>query len=213
MTMEQKIAPATPFQAKIGRPVLCSTVEITADRILLRPISDRYAWQIFDNFTAEVTRYMVPQPSDRMEDTLKFIKNSLEGMERGENLQFVILDKKSSEFLGCCGLHGHGNPTTPELGVWLKIAAHGSGCGREAIAALVQWAEQHLRYEYLTYPVDRGNIPSRKIPEALGGEIFEEALCPRQDGRFLDIVIYRIYPRGAEEEHGSFELSTGITAV
>ena len=207
MTMEQRIAPATPFQSKIGQPVLCSAVEIAAERVLLRPISEGDAWEIFDNFTAEVTRYMFPQAPDRLDETLEFIRTSLAGMERGENLQFVIVNKKSGEFLGCCGLHGHGNPTTPELGVWLKIAAHGSGCGREAIAALVRWAERHLHYEYLTYPVDRGNIPSRKIPEALGGEIFEEALCPRQDGRFLDIVIYRIYPRGAEEENGSFELT------
>lgn len=202
--MEQTIAPATPFSAKTGFTFLCSEVEISAERILLLPISEKYTREIFCNFTAEVTRYMVPQPGGRIEETLEFIKKSLEGMEREENLQFVIVDKKSGEFLGCCGLHGHGNPATPELGIWLKSAAHGNRYGKEAIMALVQWTDGHLQYDYLTWPVDRDNIPSRKIPEALGGEIFEEALCPRQAGGFLDVVIYRIYPGSGEK---AFSLS------
>ena len=196
--MEQKIAPATPFEAKVGQTFLCTKVEIATERILLLPISDNYAGEIFQNFTTEVTRYMFPQPPGRIKETLEFISTSREGMRRGENLQFVIVDKKSGEFLGCCGLHGHGNPAMPELGIWLKVTAHGNGYGKEAIIALVQWADHYLKYDYLTYPVDRDNIPSRKIPESLGGEIFEEALCPRQDGEFLDILIYRIYPGSRE---------------
>ena len=195
MTMENKSAPATPFQAKSGQSILCTGVIIPTGRLLLRPITERDTWQIFENFTPEVTRYMVPQPAERVQETIQFIRRSLAGMERGENLQFVIVDKASGEFLGCCGLHGHGTPQTPELGIWLKTAAQGNGYGKEAITAVVQWAEQHLQYDYLTYPVDRDNIPSRKIPEALGGEIFEESLCVKQDGGCLDVLIYRIYPQ------------------
>ena len=193
--MEQTSATATPFLAKAGSTIRCTETEIAAERILLLPISEKYATEIFQNFTAEVTHYMVPQTPGRIEETLAFIGNSLENMKRGENLQFVIVDKESGEFLGCCGLHGQGNPTKPELGIWLKISAHGNGYGKEAIMALVQWADRHLQYDYLTYPVDRDNIPSRKIPEALGGEIFEETLCTKQDGGCLDVVIYRIYPQ------------------
>jgi len=210
MNREQTIVPATPFMPKAGHTFLCGEVEIAAERILLRPISEKDAGEIFQNFTAEVTRYMSPQPPARFEETLAFISNALEGVRREENLQFVIVDKKSGEFLGCCGLHGHGNPVTPELGIWLKISAHGNGYGKEAIIALVQWADRYLKYDYLTYPVDRDNIPSRKIPESLGSEIFEEALCPRQNGGFLDILIYRIYPGSGEK---AFELNAAIPAV
>ena len=195
MTTDQKDpAPPTPFLTKTGRAILYTGVIIPAGRVLLRPISERDTWQVFENFTDEVTRYMVPQPSDRVEDTVQFIRRSLAAMERGENLQLVIVDKASAEFLGGCGLHVKGAPRTPELGIWLKAAAHGSGYGKEAVTALVQWAEQNLLYDYLIYPVDRDNIPSRKIPEALGGEIFEETICSRQDGENLNILIYRIYP-------------------
>ncbi|MFN2139024.1 MAG: GNAT family N-acetyltransferase [Candidatus Promineifilaceae bacterium] len=193
MSTNEAFVPVTPFQAKPGRAFRCSEVEITAERVRLLPISEDYAREIFKNFTPEVTYYMVPQPADCIDDTLAFINNARRGMEREENLQFVIVDKASGEFLGCCGLHGHGCPTTPELGIWLKEVAHGRRYGREAITAVKRWVDEHLRYSYLTYPVDRENIPSRKIPESLGGEIHEESLCPTRDGRFLDIVIYRIY--------------------
>lgn len=204
MTIEQALRQATPFLAKAGRTFLCSEVEIEAERIQLLPISEKYAPDIFENFTAEVTRYMVPQPAGQISATLAFISSSRSGMARGENLQFVIVHKASGEFLGCCGLHGQGCPQTPELGVWLKIAAHGHGYGREAITALKAWIDHHLRYIYLTYPVDRDNIPSRKIPESLGGEIYEEALCPTHDGRFLDVLIYRIYAQEREQEESPF---------
>jgi ribosomal-protein-alanine N-acetyltransferase len=185
----------TPFYVKTGQEILCTGVIISAGRILLRPISEGDTWQVFENFTADIARFMVPQPPERVQDTVQFIRRAMTGMERRENLQFVIVDKNSGEFLGCCGLHGHGTPKTPELGIWLKATAHGSGYGQEAIAALISWAEQHLVYDYLVYPVDRKNVPSRKIPEALGGEIFEETICRRQDGGRLDVIIYRIYPQ------------------
>ena len=199
MSSEQRSTPATPFEGKAGQPINCMEVEIASKRLLLRPISEVYAEEIFLAFTPEVTRYMVPRAAFHIEETLGFINNAMAGMRRGDNLQFVILANESREFLGCCGLHGHGSPTTPELGIWLKVAAHGNGYGKEAITALVDWAESHLQYKYLIYPVDRVNIPSRKIPEALDGQIFEETQCATQEGGYLDIVIYRIYPRNAEE--------------
>ncbi len=193
MNTEQKSEPA-PFEAKADRSFVCTEVEIVAHRILLSPISEAYAQEIFRNFSSAVTRYMDPKPPDRIEETLDFIRSSRDGMKRGDKLQFVIIGRKSGEFLGCCGLDGHEKPKTPELGIWIKIAAHGNGCGKEAIFALKQWADRHLIYDYLTYPVDRTNIPGRKIPEALGGEVFREEQCPTQDGRILDIIAYRILP-------------------
>ena len=199
MKTEQKSALPTPLVAKAGNPFVCTEVEIVTNRILLRPISEKYAQEIFLNFSSEVTRYMAPKSPYRIEDTLDIIRRSRDGMKRGDTLQFVIINKTSGEFLGGCGLSGHGKPKTPELSIWLKIAAHGNGYGKEAIIALKQWADRHLRYDYLTYPVDRANIPSRKIPEALGGEVFKEEQYPTPAGRVLDIVIYHILPTEGKE--------------
>ncbi|MEH2435865.1 MAG: GNAT family N-acetyltransferase [Nostoc sp.] len=84
-------------------------------------------------------------------------------------------------------------PHTPELGIWLKKSAHGHGFGREAIHVLKDWVDKNLEYNYLSYPVDKRNIPSRKIAESLRGKIFREFQQINKSGYLLDEVEYRIY--------------------
>ena len=42
------------------------------------------------------------------------------------------------------------------------------------------------------YPVDRRNIPSRRIPESLGGVVKEEYEKENRSGKILDLVCYHI---------------------
>ncbi len=73
---------------------------------------------------------MYVKTSETIEDILKFIKVSIEKMKKGEELQVVILDKITNEFLG----HGGINKLkidTPEQGIWIKKEAHASlDCNR-----------------------------------------------------------------------------------
>ena len=105
---------------------------------------------------------------------------------------FAILSKKKGEFLGCCGLHGEGKIRTPELSIWLKKSAHGSGYGREAIQTLMNWSRNNIDFDYFIYPVDRKNIASSKIPESLGGEIMAELKVETPNGKILEEVVYKI---------------------
>ena len=111
---------------------------------------------------------MYPQTPRRIQETEAFIRESRIGLEMANNLQLIILRKGTEEFLGCTGIHNL-DSRFPELGIWLKLSAHGEGLGMETIVALKKWADEHLDYDYLKYPVDVRNYPSRKIPEALGG--------------------------------------------
>ncbi len=113
-------------------------------------------------------------------------------MENKSDLVLVINDISTGEFLGVCGLHGKNNPKEPELGVWLKKSAHFQRYGREAIYYLVKWTQENIVLNYLTYPVDRDNIPSRKIAEYLGGEIFREEVKKSMSGAMLNEVSYKI---------------------
>ena len=168
-------------------------VEIQTERLKLVPISMQWKMDCFLEFTPEITTYMFPAPSKDPSGVEKFINESLEGLKDGTNLQLVILKRDSDEFLGCAGLH---QPHTrhPELGVWVKKSAHGQGYGREAMTALKKWADDHIDYEYILYPVDRDNISSRKIPESLGGKVHETYDKKSESGRMLHTVEYRIYP-------------------
>lgn len=169
-----------------------TSLRIEADRIILWSIQESHAPEIFQELTPEITRYMSPKPAGRIEETLSFIYESVDGMRRGRDLILTITKKESGEFLGCCGLQGKGNPRTPELGVWIKKSAHGNKYGREAIMALALWAVETIDFDYAIYPVDKANIASRKIPEALGGVIFEERKVRTRSGGYLDEVVYKI---------------------
>lgn len=164
---------------------------IETERLLLVPISRKYAEIIFKEFTPEITAYMAPDSPEKIEDTYEFIDSALDRMAKGNNLQLVILDKTNNEFLGCVGLH-HIDTKTPELGIWTKKSAHGHKYGREAIAGLIDWARKNLDFDYLLYPVDKRNIPSRRIPESLGGIIIREVKKPVQSGKILDEVEFKI---------------------
>jgi ribosomal-protein-alanine N-acetyltransferase len=176
---------------KTGQIVICPD-EIAGPRLLLKPIAAEYAAEIFQEFTPEITTYMMPRSPSHISETEQFIALACEQRKTGKDLGFVILDKLSNEFLGVCGLHGTHNSKQPEVGLWLKKAAHKKGLGREAVSVLKDWCEQTLDVEGLVYPVDRRNQPSRKIPEALGAKVVSEKKEANMSGGELDELVYLI---------------------
>ena len=178
-----------PAEAAPDAPSIPSPIRTL--RLVLAPIDRSYADDIFRFFTPAVTRYMYPKPPEALSETLAFIDGSVTTNTSGRSLQVVVLDGATHEFLGCAGLHGIDTPR-PELGIWIKEAAHGHGYGLEAIAGLVDWARANLSFEYLSYPVDKRNAASRRIPERLGGIAVREMKELNKSGFELDEVEYRI---------------------
>ncbi len=184
-----------PFEFQ-DKPLDLSNIAIDASRVRLRAVNHEYANEIFQNFTPEITKYMMPAPAREISETKCFIESALSGFESGDDFHFVICLQVGGGFLGICGLHERGRPMEPEVGIWLKKAAHGNGYGFEAIVALKTWVESHLEFEQLIYPVDRRNIPSKRIPERLGGKIIEERKVISMTGAELDEIVFAI-ERGA----------------
>jgi [ribosomal protein S5]-alanine N-acetyltransferase len=180
------------FQYLTSEPEDLLAIEIIGERIKLAIVSNNCEEDIFQEFTDKITIYMFPNPAKDIGITHEFITQSREAIAAGYNLQFVILSKATSEFLGCVGLHGEQNVRTLEIGIWLKKNAHGSGYGREAVHLLVKWTMENVDIDYLIYPVDRRNIPSRKIPESLSGRVVSEFEQTTPTGKYLDMLIYRI---------------------
>jgi len=130
-------------------------VEISTNRLLLKPISMIYKADIFVEFTDEVTTYMYPRPAEDISETESFINDSILGMKNENHLILVIIQKDSQEFFGCAGIHRI-NSNHPELGIWLKKSAHGNGYGLETVTELKKWAEENLKYRYLVVTVHGG---------------------------------------------------------
>lgn len=167
-------------------------VIIETPRLKLVPISDKYASEIFKELTPEITTFMFPRSPEKIEETLEYIHSVYPKLKNGEELNLTILNKETGEFLGGGGIHNT-NTKTPEFGIWIKKSAHGNKFGQEAIKGIKDWVDQNLEYEYLRYPVDKRNIPSRKIAESLGGVIGKEYTKINQSGNTLDEVEYWIY--------------------
>lgn len=165
-------------------------IKIESERLVLVPITLEYADDIFRYFTKDVTKYMYPKPPEDINETKEFIDWSINGMKNGTNIQLVILDKNTNEFIGCAGLHSIDK--VPEFGIWTKKSSHGNGYGKEAIHALYDWACDNLKFEYITYPVDKRNAASRNIPESIGGVVKKEYKHVNQSGYELDEVEYHV---------------------
>jgi [ribosomal protein S5]-alanine N-acetyltransferase len=170
-----------------------SITQINGERVILKPISMEYAEIIFCEFTSAVTKYMYPKPSELIGETENFIQEAIQQRVEGTDLILLILSRVTSEFLGICGLH-EVHTDTPEFGIWIKTSTHRNGFGREAIQLLKTWADRNLNYKYFIYPVDKRNIPSRKIPESLGGKVVREYEKMNLSNTLLHILEYRVYP-------------------
>lgn len=170
------------------------------ERIKLLSINPAYAEEIFKEFTADIIRYMLPKAPEHISETEAFISASQKGMREAYEVVTIIVDKASGEFLGCCGLHGKGRLRTPEFGIWLKRSAHGNHYGGEALRTLGSWAMKNIDLDYVVYPVDRMNVPSRKIPESLGGIIVHEKMVPTMRDGFLDEIVYKIEPKALKRD-------------
>lgn len=171
---------------------MLNQVTIISKRLKQVAISMEYAEDIFKSFNKDITTYMYPKPADTIDETISFINSSIESLNEGTDLQLVILNRETNEFLGCSGLHNI-DGKEPELGIWIKKEAHHNGYGIEAMSAMLEWARENIDFEYIIYPVDKRNYASKRIPESFNGAAIKEYKTVNLSGDELDIVEYRIY--------------------
>lgn len=169
-------------------------VKIKSKRIKLVPTSDIYAQEMHNEFTPEITKYMMPKALENIEETHDYLKTTKSRMEKGDDLILTILKNENNEYLGQCGIHKL-KSLTPSFGIWIKKSAHGNNYGKEAIQLAKDWCDKNLNYKYITYPVDKRNIGSRKIAESLNGVIKKDYKTKNESGFMLDEVEYWIYPK------------------
>ena len=171
-------------------PNLCCTTIFT-ERLTLKPVSSSYEDDLFYGLTDEVARYLVFQPTGDIEDTRDFIRRSREEMEAGMSLKTVILNRTTGTFLGYANLRFI-DTREPKVGIWLSESAQHKGFGRETVAALRDFADTNLDYDFLSYPVATENPASRKLAESLGGIVAHTGTFTNSRGEVHDEVTYHI---------------------
>ncbi len=166
-------------------------MNIETNRLLLSPVYEEHTKYIFKYFNEKVITYMFPGIPKDISETREIVQKFIEQRKNNTDYVYAITLKTSQEFIGLVGLH-HLRDKIPELGIWSKIEAHGNHYGREAIGGILKYAE-HLGIKKLCYPVDRRNIPSKKIALFYGGKLvtaYKEVKTP--DNRILEEEIYEI---------------------
>ena len=169
---------------------------LETDRLKLMPPDLKYTEDIFNEFNEQITTYTDYPPNESLEATRDVILKFQKARADGEELFFVITDRETGEFLGCCGFHDM-KEEQPELGIWIKVEAQGNKYGREALEAVKKWADENHEYDYIKYPVVEENWGSRKIAEYLGGSVQDTYEKKMRTGRTYTLVEYHI-PRSLQ---------------
>jgi RimJ/RimL family protein N-acetyltransferase len=162
---------------------------IQSSRLQLSQYQMADADEVFGCISPAVTKFMQWEAPQSLAEYKAQREKRLQ--EKDENdFSFVIRRCDTMECLGIIGLE-NAYEHSPELGVWLKEAAHGNGYGREAVRAIAEWASKTLNKKSFIYPVATQNTASRRIAETLRGEIIESRTNPKYNS-----VIYKISLEG-----------------
>ena len=159
------------------------------DQIILKPIRLEDADVIFSNFNEEIIRYIpMDRPPEKVEETVAFIKASIEARNLGTDLVWTI--NYNGEFAGCCGIHTI-QSKQPHFGLWVKQELQGRGIGKRVVHFMLNWGISNLDVEFIKYPVDRRNTKSLHLIKDLGLVLDHE--YEQGDQKTLEIKEYRLY--------------------
>lgn len=164
-------------------------IQFTSQRLHFEIVSDQYVQDIFRELTPEVAKFLPFVPTGKIEDTYGFVSYSLNQLKKGEDITFVVLDRETNSFVGCCGIHEITSESA-SLGIWLKESASGKGLGTELIEALEDYANEILSVDCLIYNVDKNNKGSIKIAEKLGFVYHKSFLRKVSEEKVLDMLQY-----------------------
>jgi RimJ/RimL family protein N-acetyltransferase len=143
---------------------------ITSARLKLRAFTAADAAETFAEANARIAKFMSWNPSASETEFEAIWQGHISNMKAGKELHLVIRLTGTNEFIGRAGLNS-ADADLLETGVWIKESAQGHGYGREAVAAVIKWASEKFHPSGFLYPVVDENTPSRRLAEALGGEI------------------------------------------
>lgn len=158
--------------------------DIETRRLTLRRFTLTDADEVFAAITPEVTRWMSWDPEPREAFAVRTEAMAVADPQAG--VSFVIRRRDTGACLGVAAAERLAEDL-PELGIWLRIDAHGQGYGGETVEALLGWASAASGKLGFLWPVAVENTASRRIAERLGGEIIGAHTT-----RKYEAVVYRI---------------------
>lgn len=160
------------------------------DRLTLAPLSLDH-WEAYADAWAdpELTAFIGGKPRARQESWTKFTQGIGLWPLVGYGY-WAFLDRQTGAFLGNGGLARFERGIAelegyPEAGWAFVPAAWGKGLATEAMAAVLDWADDALKSE-IRCIIDPGNVASQKVAAKLGFQHFADS-----DGAIGPVGVYR----------------------
>ena len=143
---------------------------VTADRVSLRPITERDLASLFDIFSnPEVMRYWSSPPLKDLEEARELLGDIHDKFQRRLYFQWGIARRIDDTLIGTSTLfHVEANNHRAEIGYALGRAHWGKGYMQEALTALLGYAFGELKLERIEADVDPRNEASIRTLERLG---------------------------------------------
>lgn len=164
---------------------------LKTERLVIQPYSSSYLEDYYKEFTSEITKYQYPDCFSDIEAADKVLSGFAADMEQGDMLELVICTQ-DGEFLGSIEVFGL-REETPEIGLWLKMAAHGTGYGYEALKSVIEYLTAAKKYPYYIYEADVRNTPSIRLVEKFQCEKGGCEEITTESGKKLKLQTYRIF--------------------
>ena len=168
------------------------------EQIILRPPTMEDAENIYDAVQvskAELILWMDwCRPDFSIDVPLEWIKRVPEDWKQGKNYQFAIIDNKTQQCLGGCGInHINQYYLIANLGYWVRSDRHGEGIATEATKLIALFGFHQLGLRRIELVTGIENWASRRVAEK-SGATFEGILRRRLklSGKNIDAAMHSL---------------------
>lgn len=143
---------------------------IETERLVIKPLAIDDADSLLEIFSdLEVMRYWNTAPWTTIQDSLDFINESNDSMQRQESLILGVYLKSTGDLVGKCMLFSYDRGSKrAEIGFGLGRSCWGKGYINEAGEALIQYGFSSLGLRRIEAEIDPDNQSSANALEKLG---------------------------------------------
>jgi len=180
-------------------------LSIETERLLLRPpqAGDGAALHAaVSESLSELRQFLASLPWVAVEQTVEsseiYCRTAHANFLARKDLPFLLFEKTSGHLVGATGLHRLiWSAPKAEIGYWVRTSRRRRGFVGEAVAALTEFAFQHLQAVRVELITDEENQSSRRVAErcqfTLEGILRHERRAP--DGSLRNTCVYAQFPR------------------
>ena len=162
---------------------------IETERLLLREFNATDAPSFFDlNNHEEVMRFTGGVVFKNLEESEALIANYTHYQVYGYG-RWTVVEKKSNDVLGWCGLKYHPEEGYVDLGYRIHYKYWGNGFGTEAAQACLDYGFETLGIKEVVGRISMENKASIRVLEKIGMKFWKKAPCEGIE----DSLFYRIF--------------------